>query len=149
MMAVDCEMYSESKFSMFATKRNIKLSKYFANITVILYSATTIFHSSNILIKLVSDDTAFNVSTKLLILEMDLPFDTNRRFVYKLVILVQFLHLLLCGDANGLLNALLINLVSIVTEKKIIIVTVMNSISLFFILLIKINFFVDGVHVQH
>jgi len=48
----------------------------------------------------------------MLILEMDLPFDVNQRFVYELVIIAQFLYLLLCADANCLLNALLINLVS-------------------------------------
>ncbi|XP_071643345.1 odorant receptor 10-like isoform X2 [Temnothorax longispinosus] len=42
---------------------------------------------------------------------MDLPFDVNRRFVYESVIIVQFLHLILCAEAVGLLNALLINLV--------------------------------------
>ncbi|XP_018302522.1 odorant receptor 4-like [Mycetomoellerius zeteki] len=42
---------------------------------------------------------------------MDLPFDTNQRFVYESVIIIQFLHLLLCADAIGLFNALLINLI--------------------------------------
>ncbi|XP_039310424.1 odorant receptor 67c isoform X3 [Solenopsis invicta] len=42
---------------------------------------------------------------------MDLPFDVNRRFVYESVIIVQFLHLILCSEAIGLLNALLINLI--------------------------------------
>ncbi|XP_018364894.1 PREDICTED: odorant receptor 13a-like [Trachymyrmex cornetzi] len=42
---------------------------------------------------------------------MDLPFDANNRFVYESVIIVQFFYLLLCADAIGLLNALLINLI--------------------------------------
>ncbi|XP_018302560.1 odorant receptor 22c-like [Mycetomoellerius zeteki] len=42
---------------------------------------------------------------------MDLPFDANKKFIYESVIIVQFLYLLLCSDAIGLLNALLINLI--------------------------------------
>ncbi|XP_071643382.1 odorant receptor 4-like isoform X3 [Temnothorax longispinosus] len=42
---------------------------------------------------------------------MDLPFDINRRFVYESVIIVQYLHLLICANGMGLINALLINLI--------------------------------------
>jgi len=111
-MAIDWEKCSNTKFSMLATMCNAKLSQRFANMTVILYSIAVIFFSSKILIKHADDGKASNVSTRLLILEMDLPFDINQRFVYELVIIAQFLYLLLCADANCLLNALLINLVS-------------------------------------
>ncbi|XP_011870728.1 PREDICTED: odorant receptor 4-like isoform X1 [Vollenhovia emeryi] len=111
MMAIDLGKSSSTKFSMFATMYNVKLSQRFANMTVIIYSTAVTFFSFSIVIKRVNDDTASNVSTRLLILEMDLPFDTSQRFVYESVIIVQFLYLLLCADANGLLNALLINLV--------------------------------------
>ncbi|XP_018302656.1 odorant receptor 67c-like [Mycetomoellerius zeteki] len=42
---------------------------------------------------------------------MDLPFDANRKIIYESVIITQFVNLLLCADANCLLNALLINLI--------------------------------------
>ncbi|XP_012061487.1 PREDICTED: odorant receptor 67c-like [Atta cephalotes] len=42
---------------------------------------------------------------------MDLPFNANRRFVYESVIIAQFVNLLLCADANCLINAFLINLI--------------------------------------
>ena len=121
MMTVDWEKYSGTKFSVFATC-NAKLSQRFANITVILYSTTIIFFSSKIFIKHVDDSNASNMSTRLLILEMDLPFDANRRFVYESVIITQFINLLLCADANCLINALLINLVSFAGRKKYIII---------------------------
>ncbi|XP_018401482.1 PREDICTED: uncharacterized protein LOC108778728 [Cyphomyrmex costatus] len=111
-MAIDWEKRSSTKFSMFATSYNAKLSERFANVTVILYSTAVILYSTKILVKHVDDGNTSNASTRLLILEMDLPFDANKRFVYELVIIVQFLHLVLCADAIGLLNALLINLVS-------------------------------------
>jgi len=112
MMAIDWEKCSSTKFSMLATVCNAKLSQRFANMTMILYSIAVIFVSSKIFIKHADDGKVSNVSRRLLILEMDLPFDVNQRFVYELVIIAQFLFLLLCADASCLLNALLINLVS-------------------------------------
>ncbi|XP_071644484.1 odorant receptor 10-like isoform X1 [Temnothorax longispinosus] len=65
---------------------------------------------SGILVKHADNGIISNVSTRLL-LDMDLPFDANRRFVYESIIIIQFLHLLLCSDAMGLINALLITLI--------------------------------------
>jgi len=137
MMAIDWKMGSSTKFSMFVTKCNANLSQRFANMTVVLYTTAVILFNSNILVKYIHDRTATNVSSRLLVLEMDLPFDANQRFVYESVIIVQFLHLLLCSDAIGLLNALLINLVSFVAQKDIII----YYYSLF-LLFLKINFLI-------
>ncbi|XP_071569014.1 uncharacterized protein [Temnothorax nylanderi] len=111
MMAADWEERSNTKFSMSVMTCNAKLSRRFANITVILYVANVTLFSSKILVKHADDDIASNVSTRLLIQEMDLPFDVNRRFVYESVIIVQFLHLQLCGYIVGILNVLLINLI--------------------------------------
>lgn len=123
MIATDWEKCSSTKFSMFAMMCNAKLSQRFANMTVVFYTTAVILYSSKIFIKHTDDVNASNVSRSL-VLDMDLPFDTNRRFVYELVIIAQFLHLLLCSDAIGLLNALLINLVSPVMQKDIIIVII-------------------------
>ncbi|XP_071643474.1 odorant receptor 4-like isoform X4 [Temnothorax longispinosus] len=111
MMANNWEKCSDTKFSMLITRCNAKLSQRFVNMTVILYLTAVIFFSSKILVKHDNGDTASNVSTRLLILDMDLPFDANRRFIYESIIIVQFLHLVLCSEAIGLLNALLINLI--------------------------------------
>ncbi|XP_077261531.1 odorant receptor 13a-like isoform X2 [Temnothorax americanus] len=66
---------------------------------------------SNIFIKNMDDVITSNVSTRSLIIDMDLPFDVNRKFVYESVIIVQFLHMLICANGMGLINALLINLI--------------------------------------
>ncbi|XP_024891708.1 odorant receptor 4-like [Temnothorax curvispinosus] len=96
---------------MLTTKCNAKLSQRFTNITVILYLTNVTLFSSNIFIKDMDDVITSNVSTRSLIIDMDLPFDINRRFVYESVIIVQFLHLLVCANGMGLINALLINLI--------------------------------------
>ncbi|XP_018364804.1 PREDICTED: odorant receptor 22c-like [Trachymyrmex cornetzi] len=110
MMAIDWEKCSSTKFSIFATY-NAKLSERFVNMTVILYSIAAILTSTKIFVKHMDSGNASNVSTRLLIVEMDLPFDTNQRFVYGSVIIIQFLHLLLCSNVMGVFNALLINLI--------------------------------------
>ncbi|XP_077261542.1 odorant receptor 4-like [Temnothorax americanus] len=111
MMAIDWEKCTNSKFSMLTTKCNAKLSQRFTNITVILYLTNVTLFSSNIFIKNMDDVITSNVSTRSLIIDMDLPFDVNRRFVYESVITVQFFHLLICANGMGLINALLINLI--------------------------------------
>ncbi|XP_011155771.2 odorant receptor 13a isoform X2 [Solenopsis invicta] len=111
MMAIDWEKCSSTKFSMFTMTCNAKRSQRFVNMTAIFYAIAVTLFSSNVLVKHVDDGKPSNVSTRMFILQMDLPFDVNRRFVYESVIIVQFLHLILCSEAIGLLNALLINLI--------------------------------------
>ena len=116
MMAIDWEKCFNTKFSMFAIC-NAKLSQRFVNMTVILYSTTVLLMSSKIFLKHADDNIASNISTRLFIIDMDLPFDANQRFVYELIIIAQFFFSLLCADANCLLNALLINLVNLAVQK--------------------------------
>ncbi|XP_012061483.1 PREDICTED: uncharacterized protein LOC105624739 [Atta cephalotes] len=110
MMAIDWEKCSSTKFSIFATY-NAKLSERFVNMTVILYSIAAILTSTKIFVKHMDSGNVSNISTRLLIVEMDLPFDINQRFVYESVIIIQFFHLLLCSNIMGVFNALLINLI--------------------------------------
>ncbi|KAL0134030.1 hypothetical protein PUN28_001134 [Cardiocondyla obscurior] len=109
-MAIDWEKCTRTKFSMFATTCNAKLSQRLVNMTVIIYSGTVIFYSIGVIFQQTNNDSATN-GTKQFILDMDLPFDANQRFIYESVIVVQFIHLLLCADGMGLLNIVLINLV--------------------------------------
>ncbi|EZA57540.1 ObirOr5-V11 [Ooceraea biroi] len=110
MMAIDWEKCFNEEVHIFATTNNVKLSQRFANMTVVLFSIAVILYSSNIL-HTGTDKTSNASITQPLILEMELPFHYNRRFVYELVIIAQFFHLWLCSCAIGLLNALLINLI--------------------------------------
>ncbi|XP_025262862.1 odorant receptor 4-like [Camponotus floridanus] len=109
MMAIDWKKSLNTEFSMFVTS-NAKLSRRFANVTVALYSMAVIFHSSNI-VKHTDENKVFNTSMRPLVMNMNLPFDLNQTYVYVLIIIIQFVHLLLCSCATGLLNALLINLI--------------------------------------
>lgn len=122
MMATDWENNLNAEFNTIAVvTNNAKLSHRFANFTVVLFSTAVILYSSNIFYT-GTDTTANASSTPSLILKTHLPFHYDRRrFVYGLVIIIQFLHLLLCSCAIGLLNALLVHLVSFIGTITIIV----------------------------
>jgi len=111
LMAIDWKQCSDAEF-MSVTICNAKLSQRFANSTLIFYTMAVILFSSHIFVNRIDDDKAFNVSARPLILHMETPFNVNRKFIYESVVIAQFVHLFLCACAIGLLNALLINLVS-------------------------------------
>ncbi|XP_072750605.1 odorant receptor Or1-like [Anoplolepis gracilipes] len=113
MMAIDWKNRNVDEVSMISTTYNANLSRRFNNGTVILYALTVIISSnvSSVFISDRNDEQASNTSTRLLIMNMDLPFDLNRTLIYGLILIIQFIHLMLCANINGLLNILLINLI--------------------------------------
>ncbi|XP_067206895.1 odorant receptor 10-like isoform X2 [Linepithema humile] len=111
MMAIDWKRCSDAEFSMSVTIYNAKLSQRLAHSTLVLYTMAVMFYSSHIFVNRTDGDKTFNVSTRRLVLHMDIPFDINRKFIYELIIIVQFIHLHLCSCMIGLLNVLLINLI--------------------------------------
>ncbi|XP_072750446.1 odorant receptor Or1-like [Anoplolepis gracilipes] len=111
MMAIDWENRTIDEVSMIATTHNANLSRRLNNGTVILYTVAVMFHVSNVFMN-DNDEKASNTSnTRPLVMNMDLPFDLSRTLVYDLVLIIQFIHLILCAYINGLLNILLINLI--------------------------------------
>ncbi|XP_072750616.1 odorant receptor 4-like [Anoplolepis gracilipes] len=111
MMAIDWEKCSSSEVSRFTMTWNAKLSRRFANLSLTLYVVAVIFHCSHIVVKHTDNDKASNTSMRPLVMNMDLPFDFNLKYVYELTIMIQLIHIMLFSCANGLVNALLINLI--------------------------------------
>ncbi|XP_072750615.1 odorant receptor 4-like [Anoplolepis gracilipes] len=85
MMANDWEKYSNSEFNMFTMTCHVVVKH--------------------------TDDKASNISTRPLVINMNLPFDFNRTYVYELTIIIQFIHVMLCTLLLGTLNSLLISLI--------------------------------------
>lgn len=113
MMSIDWENRTIDEVSMITTTHNANLCRRFNNGTVILYTIAVIFHVSNVYTNIMDEPTS-NTSTRPLVMNMDLPFDLNRTLVYVSILIIQFIHLILCAYINGLLNILLINLVSFI-----------------------------------
>lgn len=59
------------------------------------------------------DQDDFNITSRQLLMKMDLPFAYYESPVYQYVFLVQFLQLLAVGIGMAILNALIITLVSV------------------------------------
>lgn len=97
----------------YATTGNAYLSHRISNSIVSFQAISVVMYSVMVIIfGAVDDDETTGEIVRPLITKMDLPFDSSKRFVYESVMLTQFLHMLLCAIANGMLNALLIALVS-------------------------------------
>lgn len=111
MMAVDWKKCSSTEFSMLTMKCKAKLSQQLANLTMVLYSIAVILYSSDVLVRLNVSRTS-NITVRPLILKMEIPFDSNKRFIYESVVIISFFHLFMCSCAIGSINVLLINLVS-------------------------------------
>lgn len=117
-MAIDWENRIIDEVSLITTTYNANLSRRFNNGTVILYTIAVMFHVSNVFMNDSDDKKTSNTSTQPLVMNMDLPFALDQTLVYKLVIIIQLIHLMLCAYINGLLNILLINLVSVLLSNK-------------------------------
>lgn len=113
MMAIDWENRAIDEVSMITTTYNANLSRRFNNGTVAIYTVAVMFHCSHLFANDM-DEKASNTSLRPLIMNMDLPFDFSKTLVYWPIIIIQFIHLMLCAYINGMLNTLLINLVSFI-----------------------------------
>ncbi|CAL1674357.1 unnamed protein product [Lasius platythorax] len=110
MMAIDWENRAIDEVSMITTTYNANLSRRFNNGTVAIYTVAVMFHCSHLFANDM-DEKASNTSLRPLIMNMDLPFDFSKTLVYWPIIIIQFIHLMLCAYINGMLNTLLINLI--------------------------------------
>jgi len=94
-----------------APASNATLSDYLSKFIVGFHAITaTVYGAAVYIIDFINDEIS-EESTRTLIIKMDLPFNSDKRFVYEIVMFSQYLHLLLCSCLDGTLNALLIALV--------------------------------------
>ncbi|XP_071643529.1 odorant receptor 4-like isoform X1 [Temnothorax longispinosus] len=108
MMAMDWKKISSDDFSTRVTISKAILSHNFTNFVFGTYSIAITLYCASIFM---SNLEATDISTRPLILKMDFPFNSDTRFVYGLVLVIQFFCTVLYGSAAVMLNALLIVLV--------------------------------------
>ncbi|KAL6254501.1 hypothetical protein P5V15_014554 [Pogonomyrmex californicus] len=111
MMAMDWKKNSNADFNMRVIISKAVLSHNFSNfvfgafsIAITLYSITVLTFDTNNIEKV-------DISMRPLILKMDFPFNNDTRFVYGLILILQFLCVVICGSAVVTVNTLLIILV--------------------------------------
>lgn len=110
MMAEDWDDCANNDVDMRETKYKAKLSSRITNAMFTLHALTIIAYSAGILL---ADVDFTDPQAELpLLLKVNLPVDINTKRTYRMLLSAQFVHLIMSGCGTGLLNSLLLALVS-------------------------------------
>lgn len=96
--------------------RTTYVSHRSSNLIIGLYSMSVILYGTGVLAALPGDlddvDEQLEIPERELFLKMKLPFESNISPVYEVVMITQFFHQLAAATIVGVLNALIVSLVS-------------------------------------
>lgn len=111
-MASDWKETAISNVRIITGKAN--LSRRFSNVMIGFHSVAVILYGIGVLVTTFHDHNVdvIDTSTREFMLKMQLPFDCNESPLYELVTCLEFLHLLTASVVTGILNSLIIALVS-------------------------------------
>lgn len=110
-MATDWKEAAIGDVRIMVSKAN--QSRYFSNVIIGLHSVAAVFYLIGVLaIHDDGNDTVTGAPIRKFTLKMQLPFDCNESPLYELVMSLEFLHLLASSAITGMLNSLIIALVS-------------------------------------
>nr|XP_034190765.1 odorant receptor 82a-like [Osmia lignaria] len=104
-MDEDCQKYAAIDTNNLISK-TARISLYFTTIVISSYVFSAIFYLTGTLAMNVGDN-----STRRLLFQMDLPFETNESPAYELVVSAQFLHLATSAFTFGVFSAVLLMVV--------------------------------------
>lgn len=109
-MTEDWNDCADNDISMRETSKKAKISDRLVNAVIILHTMTIFAYCFGVFfanVDVIDQTTELPHMTKLV-----LPFRINTQRMYRLVLIVQFLHLILCAWAAGITNILLLSLVN-------------------------------------
>ncbi|XP_011155782.2 odorant receptor 4 [Solenopsis invicta] len=107
MMTEDWNDCNSSDVNMRETTCKAKLAARITNAMFTLHTLTIVAYSIGILF---ADVDVTDQSELPLLLKVELPVDINTKRMYKMLLSMQFVHLIMSGCGTGLLNALLLTL---------------------------------------
>ncbi|XP_025073194.1 odorant receptor 13a-like [Pogonomyrmex barbatus] len=107
-MAEDWSDSANSDISMRETLHKAKLSDRITNTIIILHTMSIITFCIGIFLTNVNvnDGIELPFATKI-----DIPFEIKTQSMYRIILLIEFLHLICCGWAAGITNSFLLTLV--------------------------------------
>jgi len=108
-MAEDWNDCVNSHISMRETASKAKMSDRITNAFIILHTTAIVAYCIG---TIQADVKVSNTKELPLIDKIDIPFDINTQSTYRIVLIMEFLLLILCGWATGVTNCLLLTLVS-------------------------------------
>lgn len=85
-------------------------SRRFSNMIITMYAMSVFLYATGTLLRYKNSN---QTDTRELILKMDLPFEIKNKSVYIAVLITQFVHQTSAASTEGVLNSLLITLVSL------------------------------------
>lgn len=110
-MATDWKEAAISDVRIMVNKAN--LSRHFSNVIIGLHSIGALSYGIGVLVTHTDDiDDAMGSPHREFVLKMQLPFDCNESPLYEIVMSLEFLHQLASSAVTGILNSLIITLVS-------------------------------------
>lgn len=91
------------------------ISRHFSNFIIVSNAVSVFLYATGTLLKQRNDN---QTDTRELILKMELPFAVESTSIYVAVLVTQFVHQTSAASMAGVLNSLLISLVSAYSCKK-------------------------------
>ncbi|XP_025262840.1 odorant receptor 4-like isoform X1 [Camponotus floridanus] len=106
MMAEDWNDCTESDIEMHETVNKAKMSNHITNVIMTLHVISPVLYGMNIILANV-DITDHTVELPH-IFKMEIPFNINTQCTYKVVLIVELIHLVMCSLSLGVINVLLL-----------------------------------------
>lgn len=110
MMAQDWNDCTKSDIEMHEAMNKAKISNYIANAIMTLHTVVVLFYGIDVI--LANVDVTNSTIDLPHIYKAVVPFSINTQYMYKIVLIVELVHLITCSWGLGILNALLLILVS-------------------------------------
>jgi len=109
MMTEDWNDCTSNNINIRKTVCKAKLSDRITNTMFTLHTLNIVGYSIGVLL---ADVDVTEQSELPLLLKVELPVNINTKRAYKMLLIMQFVHLILCSCGTGILNTLLLTLVS-------------------------------------
>lgn len=118
-MATDWTHSSTGKLDTNAMISKADLSNRCSKLIMCVYTIAVFFYTS-VFVEIIReiDNTEFDMKSREFLIKMEFPFVSYNSSMYKCILLVQFFQLMAIASAIGMLDALIITLVSIGTKLK-------------------------------
>ncbi|XP_032669892.1 uncharacterized protein LOC116843539 [Odontomachus brunneus] len=107
-MAEDWKDCANSDIEMCKTASKAKISDYIANAIITLHTVAVLFY--DIVIILTDVDIADSTIEIPHIYSMEIPFDITSQVMYKLLLIMELIHLIMSSWGMGVINSLLLTL---------------------------------------
>lgn len=114
MMTEDWNDCTRNDIEMHEAVNKAKISNRIANAIMTIHTIAVLLYGDLILAKVDVTDRTIKLPH---IYKIEVPFSINTQRTYKVVLTVELMHLLMCSWGMGILNALLLTLVSYIHKN--------------------------------